>query len=250
MKLIIKFLAVVVPSVLSQQIWDETEIKEFIDENVLTCGSSIRLRNQGSQYFLHSSHITFGQGSGQQVVTCHKSGKEVGDLWTVKEADQTSAGVNAKSNMCEVGEPVRCGDIIRLEHVETQKNLHSHSQFESAISKSKEVTGYGDDGEGDEADNWLLECLDDKTKRISLEMKDTIKGTTKFQLRHTISQALAVCELKNAYTNQNCPRCPIVGELEVSGQHKQTSMQTLWRIESGIFMPLNEEKKDQDDSEY
>ena len=29
----------------------------------------------------------YGSGSGQQVVTCHRSNTENGGLWTVKEAD-------------------------------------------------------------------------------------------------------------------------------------------------------------------
>ena len=42
-----------------------------------------------------------------------------------------------------------CGDTIRLEHMETQKNLHSHLGMSSPISHNQEVSGFGDDGDGD-----------------------------------------------------------------------------------------------------
>lgn len=45
--------------------------------------------------------------------------------------------------------PVQCDDIIRLEHVKTQKNLHSHN-FESPIAKQQEVSCLGTNGVGDE----------------------------------------------------------------------------------------------------
>lgn len=45
--------------------------------------------------------------------------------------------------------PVKCNDIIRLEHFQTKKNLHSHN-FASPISKQQEVCAFGTDGVGDE----------------------------------------------------------------------------------------------------
>ena len=51
-----------------------------------------------------------------------------------------------------------CGQIIRLEHLLTGKNLHSHD-IPSPLSRKFEVSGYGDDGEGDASDNWMIECF-------------------------------------------------------------------------------------------
>lgn len=39
---------------------------------------------------------------------------------------------------CEAGEPITCGSTVRLEHVVTSKNLHSHS-FKSPLSRGQEV---------------------------------------------------------------------------------------------------------------
>ena len=55
---------------------------------------------------------------------------------------------------------MKCGSTIRLEHMETGKNLHSHSEHKGPISRKNEVSGFGDDGEGDSYDNWQIECLD------------------------------------------------------------------------------------------
>lgn len=55
------------------------------------------------------------------------------------------------------GEPVKCGDIIRLTHMETNKNLHSH-HFQAPISRNLEVSAFGNKGIGDEGDNWELIC--------------------------------------------------------------------------------------------
>ena len=66
-----------------------------------------------------------------------------------------------------------CNDIIRLEHVNTQKNLHSH-KFDSPLSRDQEVSGFGANGVGDTSmycfvlmfsifsiisvDNWKVIC--------------------------------------------------------------------------------------------
>ena len=44
--------------------------------------------------------------------------------------------------------PVECGSIIRMMHLQTKRNLHSH-HFTSPLSHNQEVSGFGDDGVGD-----------------------------------------------------------------------------------------------------
>ena len=61
---------------------------------------------------------------------------------------------------CPTGHPVKCGDVIRLEHANTNKNLHSSDDFRAPLSRRQEVCGFGADGEGDEKDNWVLSCAD------------------------------------------------------------------------------------------
>jgi len=54
---------------------------------------------------------------------------------------------------------MKCGDLIRLEHIQTGKNLHSHD-VRSPLSHMNEVSGFGTNGEGDSSDNWVTECWD------------------------------------------------------------------------------------------
>ena len=49
--------------------------------------------------------------------------------------------------------PVKCGDTIRLLHIATRRNLHSHL-FQSPLSNNQEVSAFGENGDGDEGDNW------------------------------------------------------------------------------------------------
>jgi len=48
--------------------------------------------------------------------------------------------------------PVKCGSVIRLTHLNTNRNLHSH-HFQSPLSRNLEVSAFGDSGEGDEGMN-------------------------------------------------------------------------------------------------
>jgi dolichyl-phosphate-mannose--protein O-mannosyl transferase len=84
-------------------------------------------------------------------------------------------------------EPIKCGDTIRLHHLETNKNLHSH-HFTSPLSGNQEISCYGDEkgncisshfwnisliwplsttGDGDSGDHWQLLCSGDSWHRSS-----------------------------------------------------------------------------------
>ncbi len=53
--------------------------------------------------------------------------------------------------------PIKCNSIIRLFHVTTKRNLHSHN-FDSPLSHNQEVSAYGDEGVSDEGDLWKVVC--------------------------------------------------------------------------------------------
>jgi len=46
-------------------------------------------------------------------------------------------------------QPIKCGQTIRLMHLNTRRNLHSH-HFQSPLSHNLEVSAFGENGEGDE----------------------------------------------------------------------------------------------------
>lgn len=111
---------------------------------------TIRLKHVMTNNALHSHSINYShpRSTGQQQITAY-SGYDSNDFWIVKGAHGLPA--NFKS-----GEPLRHGDIIRLEHVATKKNLHSHTAS-SPLTGQQEVTAFGENGEGDANDNWRVE---------------------------------------------------------------------------------------------
>ena len=57
-------------------------------------------------------------------------------------------------------EPIACGQKVRLEHLATKKNLHSHL-FSSPLSDQQEISAFGVNGEGDSGDVWVVICDDE-----------------------------------------------------------------------------------------
>jgi dolichyl-phosphate-mannose--protein O-mannosyl transferase len=116
----------------------ENEINETVEKRIITCGSILRIQNVMTkfQYFilincsLHSHKLTWGSGSGQQSITAVQAHDDPNSLWIIKEAHGELP--------CETGTPIKCGQIIRFEHVNTGKNLHSH-RFPSFVTDSQEV---------------------------------------------------------------------------------------------------------------
>ena len=81
-------------------------------------------------------------------------------------------------DLCKRGEPVACGQKLRLEHLTTNRltslfrpqltltsslprNLHSH-HFSSPLTNQQEVSAFGEMGEGDTGDVWKVMILIEK----------------------------------------------------------------------------------------
>jgi hypothetical protein len=73
-------------------------------------------------------------------------------LWRVK-------GPNGQPRDFRAGQSVQHGDVIRLEHVVTGRNLHSHHGFPSPVTGQQEVTCFGEDGFGDGNDDWRVDVI-------------------------------------------------------------------------------------------
>ncbi|KFP35156.1 Stromal cell-derived factor 2-like 1, partial [Chlamydotis macqueenii] len=87
-------------------------------------------------------------GSGQQSVTGVEASDDANSYWRIRGKNDGS---------CQRGTPVKCGQAVRLTHVNTGKNLHTH-HFPSPLSNNQEVSAFGDDGEGDDLDIWIVQC--------------------------------------------------------------------------------------------
>ncbi|CAM9349133.1 unnamed protein product [Choristocarpus tenellus] len=185
----------------------------------VTCGSATKLRHVQSKYHLHSHGINWGSGSGQQSVTAHGSEDDQGGLWLVKEAEGALP--------CEAGEPIKCGSFVRLEHVLTGKNLHSHF-FTSPLSRQQEVSCFGESGEGDTGDTWVVECT-----RSSDEA--WVRGG-QVRLKHKDTKRYLQASTGSKFNSGNCPNnCPILGQLEVSGIQTAGST-TTWTADQGMYL--------------
>lgn len=114
-------------------------------------GMVLKLRHAATGRALHSHPFNYGHAgsSGQQQVTCFQDA-DSNDLWLLKGPDGLPVDFQS-------GQPVQHGNIIRLEHLATRRNLHSHVGFPSPVTDQQEVTCFGDGGIGDGNDNWRVE---------------------------------------------------------------------------------------------
>ncbi|XP_056152188.1 protein O-mannosyl-transferase 2 [Lampris incognitus] len=118
----------------------------------LAYGSTITVKNlRIAGGYLHSHWHLFPEGVGakQQQVTAYLH-KDYNNLWVVRRHDHSDAP-------SEAPDLVHHGDIIRLEHKETTRNLHSHLHEAPLTKKHFQVTGYGINGTGDSNDLWQVE---------------------------------------------------------------------------------------------
>lgn len=123
-------------------------------------GSKITIKNTARSGGLLHSHVQrFPGGSEQQQITTY-SHKDSNNEWIVEKA----WGQPARKEDDPV-ELVQHGDVIRLVHESTKKNLHSHVVPAPLTDSENEVSGYGD-GYTESAslfdpnDNWIIERVD------------------------------------------------------------------------------------------
>ncbi|XP_050438186.1 protein O-mannosyl-transferase 2 [Adelges cooleyi] len=116
-------------------------------------GSIITLKNHrtGGGY-LHSHWHLYPEnvGAKQQQITTYAH-KDENNRWLVKFYNDDE-NKNSSTNI----RFVKHGDMIRLEHVPTRRNLHSHREPAPITKKHYQVTGYGENGTGDYNDVWKI----------------------------------------------------------------------------------------------
>ncbi|XP_017292666.1 stromal cell-derived factor 2 [Kryptolebias marmoratus] len=177
----------------------------------VTCGSVVKLLNVKHNVRLHSHDVRYGSGSGQQSVTGVSVVEDSNSYWSVRGTSDTS---------CHRGTPVRCGQMIRLTHVNTGRNLHSH-YFTSPLSSNQEVSAFGEEGEGDHLDEWAVQCGGSVWKR-----EEAVR------FRHKATDALL------SVTGEQYGR-PIHGQTEVHAMSSPTQ-HSLWKVMEGVFIKPSE----------
>lgn len=131
----------------------------YLDE--VTCGSAVKLALMSNGYYLHSAAAAFNGGSGQRIASLTPDRDNGDSFFLIREANGAP--------QCLAGEPIKCGDTIRLTHLNSNGNLHSHKVrsiiMGSTDQQAQEVTIYGNNGEGDAGDNWMVHCEGDYWQR-------------------------------------------------------------------------------------
>jgi hypothetical protein len=173
-------------------------------------GSILEMKHDATGMTLHSHSINYGQpgSSGQQQVTAW-NGADANDQWLVK-------GPYGEPSTYRRGQSVRHGDVIRLEHRQTRRNLHSHSGHPSPVTRQQEVSCFGTAGQGDINDNW----------RIEVEGEGEWTTGKRYKLIH-VATSVAL----HSHAGQSHPQWTM-GQQEVTGfaNRDNNDWWCLWRI--------------------
>lgn len=140
-------------------------------------GSKVTLKNMGYGGGLLHSHIqTYPEGSKQQQVTCYHHKDSNNEWWIYPNRNQPELNTEEHPHL------VANGDVLRLVHFQTGRNLHSH-EIKAPLTKAhQEVSCYGNMTIGDEKDHWTIQVVKDA---VSSDRSKIRTLTTAFRLRHT-----------------------------------------------------------------
>lgn len=192
-------------------------------------GSIVAIRHEGTAGgYIHSHPYFYPSGSLQQQMTIYPF-RDENSYFQIKRTyifnNQTPELRKEEAGF--VG--ISSGDSIRLLHVQTRVNLHSHDMRMSWNEDKdfNEVTGYAQASTeiGDANDHWVIEVVDSATtKTRGLVKKDVKAIRTLFRLRHEITG----CYLMSK--NFKLPKWGFAQQ-EVSCSKKGRYDLTVWRVE-------------------
>lgn len=185
-------------------------------------GAAITLKNHrtGGGY-LHSHFHLYpeGIGSKQQQVTTYAH-KDDNNFFLVKKWNEEAPNITDPDTEPEF---IKNGDLIRLEHIATRRNIHSHTQPAPVSKRHFQVTGYGENGTGDANDVW----------RVEIEGGGDVLETviSKIKLHHYFVK----CVLTS--TTKNLPKWAFE-QGEVACNPTQRDPNALWNVEDNIYPKL------------
>lgn len=164
------------------------------------------------------SHLYYYYSS-QQIVTWIPGVGGTSNLWWIREGND--------DDYCETALPIKCGSKLRLTHLDTMKNLHTHN-VQSPLSRQQEVSCFGQgDGQGDTGDDWILECSSGQ---------QYWKRGESVRLRHVDTSKYLGGSSTVKFTQQNCGQgCPIMNHLE-SFARQQKDDYSSFKVEMGVHL--------------
>ena len=151
-------------------------------------GSKVTIKNAGRGGALLHSHVQrYPSGSEQQQVTCY-SHKDSNNDWVIEKP-----WGSPPRNESEV-EFITDQTLVRLVHVQTKKNLHTHSIPAPVSVNEWEVSGYGNVTMGDKYDHWMIERVEDLSGAKSNRIRSL---STRFKIRNLESGCLLRADRTN-----------------------------------------------------
>ena len=170
---------------------------------------------------LHSHVQTYPVGSNQQQVTCYHY-KDNNNEWIIHPRwDEAPLDINAPIRFLEDG------DIIRLQHAPTTRNLHSHNVPAPVTKLNNEVSCYGNSTIGDYHDYWRVEVVDDLKQGKKDKVHRIHSLTTRLRFRH---EKLG-CYLRAA--NAILPEWGFKQvEVSCTKENDPSDVHTYWNVES------------------
>lgn len=189
----------------------------------LAYGAEVTLKNArtGGGY-LHSHIHLYPEGTGarQQQITTY-SHKDYNNKWLVKKWNEEPGDWEDDDPV----ELVKNGDLIRLEHVPTGRNLHSHREQAPVTKRHHQVTGYGENGVGDVNDVWRVEVINGEEE----EVVKTVVHKVRFV------HYLVGCSLMSH--NKQLPKWGFE-QMEVTCNPNVHDPNNVWNIEDNVFPKL------------
>ncbi|KAJ1605198.1 signal peptide-containing protein [Cryptosporidium canis] len=192
------------------------------DAALVTYGSTVSILHQNTKCYIFTTKITWANGN--QAVTCSTETESVN--FYIREADSDYKGA---------GTPVVCGESVRLLHTATEKFVQSNKSAKSMISRQVEIFG----GSGEPSSYFRVEC-EKKSPGQTIDVKDRVK------FYNIEAAGYLSASKKHVFDNRNCPRCPIVGQYEVTISSRSNS-DCLWSFNP--IMMLHSSRDSQEGSD-
>ncbi|KAI5740934.1 hypothetical protein M8J76_008607 [Diaphorina citri] len=186
-------------------------------------GAVVTLKNhRAGGAYLHSHWHLYPKGFGarQQQITTY-SHKDENNRWLIKTYDESWVAENATGTV----RLVRHGDLVRLEHIMTRRNLHSHREPAPITKKHNQVTGYGENGTGDANDVWKVLIVGGKDG----DVVSTV--SSKLKLVHYLQHCILTT------TNKQLPKWGFEQQ-EVTCNPNLRDKNSLWNVEDNVFDKL------------
>ncbi|CAL5350325.1 unnamed protein product [Camellia sinensis] len=175
----------------------------------ITYGTVLKLMHEKTKVRLHSHEVPYGSGSGQQSVTGFPVVDDSNSYWVVRPQPETSA---------KQGDVIKSGTIIRLQHMRTQRWLHSHL-YASPISGNLEA---------------VLEETLNLTRGIIGGSGKTWKQDQRIRLQHVDT---------GGYLHSHDKKYTRIagGQQEVCGVREKRA-DNVWLAAEGVYLPVTESK--------